>query len=114
MKYPPEVIAQVVHGANRAFCAALNLRVADPWELLDQERRDSVERVVRAVAEVCGECTPAEIHDLWWDEQRRNGWTKGEYDLAAKTHPSMTPFAQLDQNEQTKDALVIGVIKAFL
>ena len=59
-----------------------------------------------------------EVRVVAWDGvvgSRWDGWTFGPTkDSARKTHPRRVPFDQLPESEKTKEAIIIGVVKALV
>lgn len=104
------VIAQAVHESIRAYQAALGQCVSPPWGEageMQQWSRDAVEFAL-------GDPTPEAQHEEWSSAKRRDGWTFGPtQDSARKTHPRLVPFDQLPESEKTKEAIIIGVVKAL-
>ena len=103
-------IARAVHEAMRAYQAALTEPVAPGWEDSGWMQDSSREAVEFAL----GNPTPGAQHEAWLRSKQRDGWVYGEKkDEAAKTHPSLRPFAELSETERTKDALLIGIVQAL-
>jgi DNA-binding transcriptional MerR regulator len=107
-----EDIARVVHAANRE----LQIVQGDSWpsppwdeasEYQVQESIDGVEEALRGV-------TPEQSHEAWCTRLRANGWQYGEVkDEAAKTHPCLVPFAELPEEQQRKDALLVAIVQVL-
>jgi hypothetical protein len=54
--------------------------------------------------------SPEELHGSWMQAYIDMGWKYGEErDPVKKTHPDMVPFADLQQQEQDKDAVFIAL-----
>jgi len=44
------------------------------------------------------------IHEVWATQKMEEGWTFGEtLDLMAKKHPSLKPYAELDETQKNYD-----------
>ena len=104
------MIARAVHEAMRAYQAALSEPVAPAWDESGWMQDSSREAVEFAL----GNPTPGAQHAAWVSAKEREGWVYGETkDEAAKTHPSLRPFAELPETERTKDELLIRVVQAL-
>lgn len=54
--------------------------------------------------------SPEELHESWLRSYLAMGWVHGkEYDLEAKTHPDLVPYAELGQLERDKDAVFMAL-----
>ena len=100
----------VYDGACLAASAANAPIVPVPWH----EREEPFKKQFRKVIErQCGEQrsrSPEELHGSWMQAYIDMGWTYGEkYDREAKTHPDMVPYADLQQQEQDKDAVFVAL-----
>jgi hypothetical protein len=103
-------IARSVHEAMRAYQAALSESVAPPWDDAGWMQDSSREAVEFALHDP----TPGAQHEAWVSSKQRDGWVYGpSKDEKAKTHPSLRPFDELPETERTKDALLIGIVKAL-
>lgn len=112
MKLEPREIAQVTHAANRQYALTLGEDVK-PWDELSKERQDGiVQGVVNYLTGVTH--SPEQAHESWLVTMRQNGWTYGEKrDEENKTHPYMKPYHELSMQQQRKDAMFVGIIKAL-
>lgn len=104
-------IAEVCHEANRAWQRINGEIVNFPWESTSQVMRDSITSGVEGVLRGL---TPEESHERWCGTKLNEGWVYGEVkDFAAKTHPCLVPYAQLDPADRVKDTLFASIIKAL-
>ena len=54
--------------------------------------------------------SPEELHGSWMQAYYAMGWVYGPvYDREAKTHPDLVPYADLGQEEQDKDGVLIAL-----
>ena len=100
----------VYDGARLAAMCANAPVVPVPWD----EREEPFKAQFREVIErQCGENrsrSPEELHGSWMQSYINMGWVYGpEHDPVAKTHPDMVPYADLQQQEQDKDAVFIAL-----
>lgn len=112
MSYTPEQVAQVVHEANRALQVVNGEPgVSHHWaEAEDWQRKASVESVEAALE---GQ-TPEQQHETWAAAKRADDWVYGPAkDAVAKTHPCLVAYADLPEEQQAKDALLVAVVGAL-
>ena len=107
-----ENIASICHEANRAFCTTLGDLSHKPWSEAPEWQKDSARKGVEL--HLAGDHGPEASHESWMKQKVADGWVYGEKkDEAAKTHPCLVPFSQLDENQQMKDKLFISIVHAF-
>ena len=104
--------AVFVYEAAREQAIAVDAPVVpEPWLERDHAFRD---QFIEYVADLCYADefpTPEAAHDSWWRAYEEMGWRYGSVrDTAAKTHPDMVPFADLEQREQDKDAVFLALV----
>ena len=103
--------AQFVYdGARLAGIGADAPIIPDLWE----EREEPFKKQFMEVIErQCGERrqeSPEELHGSWMQAYIEMGWKYGEkYSRENKIHPDMVPFANLQQQEQDKDAVFVAL-----
>jgi hypothetical protein len=113
IRIEPELIAQVAHETNRAYCAAIGDNSQKPWDEAEQWQRDSATAGVKHALSNPG-VTPESQHQAWCDHKLAEGWQYGPVkDAEAKTHPCLVPYEQLPVEQQRKDALFRGVVLAM-
>ena len=84
--------------------------VPEPWEQRDPTFHANMREVVNRMMGPMRSGSPAELHGGWVQAYIDMGWTYGETrDVAAKTHPDMVPYDQLEQREKDKDAVFIAL-----
>lgn len=107
-----EAIAEVCHEANAAYCRTLGDNSQKHWEEAPMWQRQSAFNGVKFHLE--GEHNPEESHKNWMDEKIKAGWTYGKTkDEAAKTHPCLVPFSELDPSQRFKDILFGSIVHIF-
>lgn len=108
----PEIIARVIHEANRALQEALNDPVVSPpfdeapdWQLVP------LREGVSAALDGAG---PQELHEQWCGEKFASGWTYGEAkDPVARTHPCLVPYERLPPEQRAKNDLFTAIVGAL-
>lgn len=84
--------------------------VPEPWPFRPEAFRV---QFIAVVAMMCGpdrKTSRAELHDDWVKAYEQMGWRYGpERNPNTKTHPDMVPFDQLEELEQSKDAVFIAL-----
>jgi hypothetical protein len=109
----PELIAQVAHQINRAYCASIGDDSHSPWEETAEEIQKSIIagvefRLTNLDAPVSAQ------HDAWMAQKTADGWVYGEdKDEEAKTHPCLVVFEELPPEQQTKDHLFVETVKSL-
>ena len=112
MTYTADQIARVCHEAN----AALQRIDGDPapsphWDDAPEWQRESA---VSGVLSAQGGETPGDLHESWCRDKLAAGWVYGEVkDPQAKTHPCLTPYGQLPEEQKVKDAVFVAIVGAF-
>ena len=105
-------IARACHEANRAWCILHGDTSQVEWTEAPDNIRDSA---IAGVTIAANGATPEEQHDAWCAFKREDGWVFGETkDAALKTHPCLIPYAELPPEQRAKDAIYIGVVRAFV
>ena len=103
--------AEFVYNAARiAAIAAKAPIIPVVWD----EREDAFKlQFFEIIARQCGEGrseSPEELHGSWMQAYFLMGWVHGDvYSKEDKIHPDLVPFAQLQQQEQDKDAVFIAL-----
>lgn len=100
----------VYEGARLQAAAVDAPIVPEPW---DQRGNDFQSQFLDVIDQQCGpdrKSSPEELHDDWVVAYEKMGWVYGEIrDPAARTHPDMVLFDQLEQREQDKDAVFVAL-----
>lgn len=108
-----ELIAQVAHEINRAYCASLGDTTQPAWDdAPDWQKASALAGVDMHLANP--DATPEQSHESWLAQKTADGWTFGEVkDAEAKTHPCFKPYAELPAEQKAKDYLFRGVVHAL-
>lgn len=106
-------IAKVVHEANRAYCQTLGDDSQLSWSEAPAWQRDSAVNGVEGI--VSGRITkPEQSHESWLAEKERTGWKYGPVkDAEKKEHPCFVPYGELPPEQQVKDAIFFGIVRAM-
>ena len=108
-----EDIAKVAHEANRAYCEILGDASQPTWENAPEWQKSSAINGVKFHL-ANPEAPPDHSHNCWLEEKRAAGWTYGPVkDPALKQHPCFVPFEALPADQQLKDYVFTGVVKAM-
>lgn len=98
----------VYESARRAAIAAKAPVIPPLWIERDT---DFQQQFLDVIDRQCGEArsrSPEELHGSWMQAYFVMGWKYGEkYDIDAKIHPDLVPYADLNQLEQDKDSVFI-------
>lgn len=109
----PEDIARVCHEVNRAYCESLGDASQVSWEQAPQWQKDSAVTGVRFHL-ANPESKPSDSHESWLKQKEKDGWKYGEKkDADKKEHPCFVPFEKLPKEQQAKDFLFLGVVRAL-
>jgi hypothetical protein len=106
-----ETLAQTAHEANRAYCQAIGDHSQPSWDDAPDWQKDSARNGVKGILNGDG---PEQSHESWLAQKKAEGWKYGEVknpDL--KEHPCFVPYAELPVDQQTKDHVFAGVIRAM-
>ena len=101
-----------VYETARLQAIAVNAPVVpEVWPERDADFRDQFMKYVSELCDADELPTPEAAHDSWWRAYEAMGWVYGqERDVAARTHPDMVPFSELEQREQDKDAVFLALV----
>lgn len=107
------LIALVAHEVNRAYCASLGDESQKPWaDADDWQKQSALKGVEMHLANP--DATPEQSHEAWLADKVAQGWTYGEIkDVDAKKHPCILPYAELPQEQRSKDFLFRAVVHAM-
>jgi hypothetical protein len=113
MSLSTEEIARVAHEINRAFCQSIGDETQVPWSVSPSWQKASVINGV-IFHQTNPSATPEASHEVWMKEKELSGWKFGPVkDVAAKEHPCMVPYADLPQEQRSKDYLFRAVIHSL-
>ena len=106
-------IARICHEANRAYCESLGDLTQTTWDNAPDWQKESAINGVQFHMDN-PDSKPSDSHENWMKEKESDGWVFGEVkDPEKKEHPCMVPYDQLPQEQQVKDALFIGIVRAL-
>ena len=117
-----EYIARICHEAQRALGLAFGDQSLEPWELESNGKRQAVMQgvhfAVAAMKDATGKTLldfAREQHDSWFKEHEKRGWVRGPfYSRENKTHPNMTPFDLLSDQQKAKDLVFRSIVMALV
>ena len=108
-----ESIAKVCHEANRAYCDTLGDYSQKPWEdAPDWQKQSAITGVNFHLSNP--DSKPSNSHESWLAEKERDGWKYGPIkDPEKKEHPCFVPYDQLPAEQQAKDYIFLGIVRAL-
>jgi hypothetical protein len=112
-----EVIAKVVHEANRAYSEAIGDHSQVPWEEAPQWMKssviDGVQFNLRKLRQGYA-VMPSASHENWLKQKQEEGWRYGPVkDPEKKLHPCFRPYDELPLNLKLKDYIFCAIVEAF-
>ena len=109
-----EQIAEVAHGANRAFCISTGDNSQVEWKDAPEWQKKSAVEGVQFVIDNFDTVTPSLIYTNWAKSKIADGWVYGpEKDADKRTHPCLAGCEHLPKDQIQKDFLFIAVVKSF-
>lgn len=113
IKMTVEKIAELAHETNRHYCQSLGDFTQLLWIEAPVWQQDSAIKGVRFhLANPDAGCSAS--HESWLKEKEATGWKYGEVkDPAKKEHPCFVPYKELPVEQQVKDALFVGIVRAL-
>lgn len=113
MKMTNEQIARVCHEANKAYCSAFGDASQLPWEDAPEwQKQSAIKGVEYHIANP--DSSPADSHNSWLEEKRKEGWKYGAVkDAEKKTHPCFVEYEQLSTEQRAKDYIFLGIVRAL-
>jgi len=109
-----KVFAMMIHESNKVICDSQGDHSQEHWNEAPGYNHQSATLTVRALFENPN-LTPADLHDIWVDGKKADGWTYGETkDRDKKTHPSIIPYDKLSSLEKYKDHLVRDTVMTYI
>jgi len=107
-----ELIAQICHETNRAYCQTIGDHTQFPWDSAPDWQRTSAVKGVEGI--ISGRIVrPEQSHESWLAEKKATGWKYGPVkDAEKKEHPCYVPYAELPADQRVKDALFFAVVTA--
>lgn len=110
-----EEIARVCHEANRAYCATIGDLSQPAWDDAPEwQRKSAITGVTFHLRFLIKgyEPLPANSHESWLEEKRRDGWKFGAVkDAEKKEHPCFVPYNDLPVEQQLKDYIFAAIVK---
>lgn len=107
-----ELIAKICHEVNRVYCNSIGDNSQQSWEDAPQWQKDSYINGVEF--RLTNDATPEETHINWLKQKEEEGWKYGPVkDVDKKEHPCFKPYAELPEDQKTKDHLFKAVVDCF-
>lgn len=109
-----DIIAEVCHETNRAYCLAIDDHSHLPWDEVSIELKASTIMGVKYLISH-PDANPKEMHDKWMEHKLANGWRYGlTKDVDNKVHPALLPYNELPKNERIKDYIFLTIVRNVL
>ena len=106
-------IAKYCHTINKAFCEANGDFSQLDWDDAPANIKASAIAGVNAVLDD-PTITPEKLHNKWMDFKIDDGWVWGPVkDAEAKTHPCITAYGNLPDEQRIKDHLFHATVMAL-
>jgi hypothetical protein len=107
-----ELIAEVCHENNRAYCEAMYDHSQLPWNETPEWQKRSARQGV--AFHLHGEYGPEALHENWATEKLLDGWVYGPVkDVNKKTHPCLVPYNELPSEQRAKDHLFVNMVSVL-
>jgi hypothetical protein len=109
-----EQIAEICHEANRVYCKSIGDSSQPTWaDAPDWQKKSAITGVKYHMENP--NSLPEDSHNSWLREKEVDGWSYGDVkDSVAKTHPCFVPYAELPVEQQKKDYLFLGIVRALI
>lgn len=106
------LIAMVAHEINRAYCVSLGDDSQPAWDEAPEAQQKSILAGVEMHL-ANPDATPEQSHESWLKQKVNEGWKYGKTkDAGKKLHPCCLPYAELPQEQRTKDYLFKATVHA--
>lgn len=108
-----EDIAKVCHEANRAYCETLGDNSQLLWnDAPEWQRQSAINGVAFHIANPLA--GPSGSHENWSKDKIAAGWKFGPVkNPDTKEHPCLVAYDQLPKEQQAKDAIFVGIVRAL-
>jgi len=103
--------AKFVYDAARIAAEAAEAPIVpEPWGDREEPFKAQFREVIDRQCGPMRSTSPEELHGSWMQAYIDMGWAYGpERDAEKKTHPDLVPYADLQQQEQDKDAVFVAL-----
>lgn len=106
-------IAKVAHEANRAYCESIGDDSQHSWGFSEEWQRESAIKGVKFAIDNPQALASAQ-HEAWLNDKISEGWKYGEVkSTGKKEHPCCVPYDELPIEQQTKDSIFLGIVRAM-
>ena len=106
-----ELIAQMCHEANKAYCHSIGDDSQASWVEAPQWQKDSA--IVGVQHALDPATQPHDSHNSWLKEKINDGWRYGPVkDPVVKLHPCCVPYDELPPEQKRKDYIFLAVARA--
>ena len=106
-------IAAICHEATRRYCIAIGDGSQKAWSDASWWQHQSAIAGVLFVKQN-PDAPPSAAHENWLSHKQAEGWVYGEVkDEEKRTHPCILAYAQLPEEQRTKDTLFRSIVLAL-
>ena len=131
MKVTKGQVAQVCHGAHKAYNESIGDFSTPKWGELPDEEKHARVAVVDTIQASPG-ITPEKVHNMWLERRKKQGWRRVEDEVTEvidgkeakkkvpkqknpvrKYNPKVVPYDELSPEDQFKNKILIGVCGVF-
>ena len=108
-----EVIAQLCHEVNKAYCESLGDLSQPKWNDAPEWQKESAINGVKYHFNT-NPTKPEDSHNSWLKEKLENGWKYGRVkDPDKKEHPCCVPYEKLPKEQKAKDYIFKAICDFF-
>lgn len=100
---------QVVHEQMTVYGTA-EVVLTGPFATLHPDLLAAAVNGVAEARRIGGTTSPREHHDRWVDFLKARGWTLGERDPEARTHPALVYWGGLAPADRDKARVFLGIV----
>ena len=109
-----EDLAHLVHDVNKEICETLGDYSQPSWYSLPLRTVKSIYNGIEFIKSN-PDCDAGAFHQNWCDFMQSRGWKYGPVkDSEKKEHPCLVQFKDLPQEQITKDAVFMTIVKFWL
>jgi len=121
-RYDDRYVALVCHHATVGMQTVQELMqvhgdeevaLTGPFAVLEPDLLAAAVNGVAEARRIGGWSSPREHHNRWVDFLKARGWTRGDRDPEAKTHPSLVYWDELPARDRDKARVFLGIVMSM-